>query len=289
MTENWTIASLLKWTVGYFERLGIDSPRVDAELLLSHLLGIKRIDLYLQFERPMSGKELAGFKKMVVRRADRCPVQYITCQQGFRYIDLQVGEGALIPRPETEIIIDIAKTLTADINSPSILDIGTGSGAIALSIASEMPDSDVIAVDISEAALEIARSNLRRLGLSNVKLVQSDLFSNLDEDYQLKIDLIVSNPPYISEASFVDLPPEVRKFEPKNALVPGDTGLEIIDRIVSDSPDWLSNCGNLLVEIAGPDQALAVRKMVANSEGLNFESAQKDLAGIERFVILKKV
>lgn len=247
-----------------------------------------RIELYLHFDRPMVSEELASFKALIKKRARKVPVQYLTGHQGFRYIELDVAEGVLIPRQETEIVVDLAKELIRDLPSPLVLDLGTGSGAIALSIAKELPHSSVVATDNSDSALQIAKSNLARLKMSKVELIKSDLFSGLTSEYLNQFDLIVSNPPYIDQASFETLPPEVKLYEPKTALIGGKTGLEVIFRIIEDSSQWLKDGGSLLLEIGGAAQARKVQKFVEEIDQLTFEAVHKDLTGTDRFVQIKK-
>lgn len=253
MEEKWTILKVLQWTAEYFSTKGFEQPRADAEVLLSHVLGMERIRLYLNYDRPLSPEELARFRSLIRRRAAFEPAQYIIGKQEFWSLPFEVTPSVLIPRPETEVLVEKALDLIG--RSPSlVLDLGTGSGAIAVALAHERPDVRVIAADKSYSALCVAKRNAARNGVSErISFVGMDLFTALRP--QSQFDLIVSNPPYISDAEFLDLAPEIANYEPHSALRGGGKrGLGLIRKILEQFHAYLKPNGSLLVEI-GQGQA----------------------------------
>lgn len=285
---EWTIKAILDWTKGYFEEKGVPSPRLDAELLLGEVLAMRRLDLYLNFDKPLQKDELQRYRVMVKRRSKREPLQYILGKTEFYSLELQVGPGVLIPRPETEILVDLAlKTVRAQPISDQplrILDIGTGSGAISIALAKELPESEIIGVDISAPALVIARENVARHELNDrVHLLQSNLFGALTGP---KFQLIVANPPYIKEGDGPSLMPEVRDFEPASSLFGGPDGLKFIRAIMTAAPAYLAPAGSLILEI-GHDIAAGVRAE-AELLGNHFQAPEffNDLGGLARIVRL---
>ena len=223
--DDWTILKLIQWTTTYFKQQGIESARIDAELLLAFALGVQRIDLYLRFDQPLNPDELARFRSLVKRRAAREPVAYITGTKEFWDLTLAVGPAVLIPRPETECLVeavlDFFKTYTGSAE-PVIMDLGTGSGAIALALAQSCPTARVMAVERSAEALATADRNRRRHGLADrVHLVAGDWLAPFKVDRPLW-DVIVSNPPYVRSD---DTALEVLHREPRNALDAGEDGL----------------------------------------------------------------
>lgn len=285
----WSIGRLLSWTSDYFNSHGIDSPRLTAELLLSHSLSIKRLDLYLQHDKPLSQEELACFKSLIKRRVDREPVAYITGTKGFWTLDLDVTPDVLIPRPDTECLVESAIHALADIHEEdplNILDLGTGSGAIILAIASERPDNRYYAVDLSNKAVHIARKNR---GNNNIKapvfFIRGHWFSPFIK-HQF-FDLIVSNPPYIPRADIAQLEPEIMRYEPMLAL-DGDTdGLSCIRSILEEAPAYLKEGGYLMME-TGFDQKQAVMKIAVDCGCYEKIEYIKDTAGHDRVVTMRK-
>jgi release factor glutamine methyltransferase len=275
--ELWTVVKLLEWTSGYFRDKEIDSPRLDAELLLADLLGIGRVDLYLQFDRPLDTKELADFRRRVERRASREPVQYILGEAEFWSLPLKITPQVLVPRADTEVLVEEAlKRLEP---SGRALDVGTGSGAIAVALASEREEAIVEAIDICDEALSVARENVLRHGLEErLRLKREDLRAISGSNY----DLIVSNPPYIPESDLDDLMPEVRDFEPRGALAGGADGLDCYRALAGQAPGLLADGGWLLVEV-GCGQAEAVRELFAGA-GLGQLFIRDDYAGTPRVV-----
>ena len=257
--QVWNVKNILDWAINYFKDKNIPQPRLSAELLLSSVLDLDRINLYLNYKHVLNKQELAIYKKYIIERLQHVPIQYILKEAYFRKIKLYVDSRVLIPRPETELIIDIAFQLLKKKSSSekiNILEIGTGSGAIAVSIAYEIGDElgitdsswQIIATENDPKVLEIAEKNAENvLGSSkfkNIEFIKCDLVPDKDSDlfkqYQEKINLVISNPPYISEADYGDLPREVREYEPRSALVAGKTGLEVYKKVFPKIKPYLS-------------------------------------------------
>jgi release factor glutamine methyltransferase len=241
-----TTRSALRWAV---ERLGaeVPSPQVDAERICMQVLHVDRAQLY-SLDRELTPTEQQDIEELIERRRRMEPLQYLMGSQAFRSLELQVGPGVLIPRPETEMLVEVAIESIKDVANPRVLDVGTGSGAIALSIATEVPGSRVWATDVSQEAIAWADRNLKRMNLQNIVLLKGDLFSPIDPKLQGGFDLIVTNPPYLSEDDLIRATPDVRDHEPRLATVAGPTGLEVTQRIVGEASDWLRQGRPLLVE-----------------------------------------
>lgn len=256
------------------------SPRLDAELLTGHALSLSRSELYSQHARVLTSSELGSIGSLVERRSRREPVAYILGRWGFRGLDLAVDRRVLIPRPETEELVDVCLEflMTVPVSVPAVLDVGTGSGAIALAIAEELPAALVAAADISPAALDLARANGADLGL-DVEWLESDLLAAVAGR---RFDLIVSNPPYIPVAELDTLEPEVRVWEPRIATTPGQDGLELLLALVQSAPAALTPNGLLALE-CGAGQAGAVADALALAAYTDIV-VREDFAGIERFV-----
>lgn len=290
--EPWTVLRLLKWTTEYFQKRGADSPRLDAEVLLAEARGCSRIELYTAFDAEPSAEVREAFREMVRRRGEGTPVAYLVGHKEFYSIELRVSEATLIPRPETEHLViealDQAKQLRlAEPDRPlRLLDVGTGSGAIAIAIAANLPNSHVTAVDISPAALEIAKYNVERHQLEGqIELLESDLCAALDQTQPF--DIICSNPPYVSEAEYAELHPWVRDFEPQQALVAGPQGTEIIERLLDEAHPLLVPGGCCLIELS-PMIAAAAAELVTAHGGYEPASFIKDLAGHRRILSTKR-
>ena len=273
-----TLAEVLRLSAAYLEERGSPTPRLDAELLIGHALGLQRIELYTNFDRPLHEPELAACRALLDRRGRREPVAYILGRWGFHGLDLMVDERVLVPRPETELLVERCLALLAERPEPTVLDVGTGSGAIALAIKAARPDAVVAAADVSADALAVAAANAAALGLA-VELVESDLLGGLSGR---RFDLIASNPPYVTEAEIETLAPEVAQFEPRRALVAGPRGTEVLERLAADAPEALAPGGWLVVE-CGAGQAAAVRGLL-ESAGAAETFVAPDLAGIDRVV-----
>ncbi len=250
--DTWTVGRLLQWTTQYLRQHGSSSPRLDAELLLAEAAGCTRIELYTSFDQVASEQVRARFRELVRRRAAGEPVAYLLGRKEFYALSFRVTPDVLIPRPETELLVvallDLAKSEA--IEGPlRICDLGTGSGVLAVCAAKYLPQARIWAVDQSAKALEVARLNCQDHGVEDrVQLVLGDLLSWAAP--QLQFHFILSNPPYVAEAEWLNLPPEVRDYEPRQALVAGPTGTELIARLVPQAADHLHPGGWLLVEIS---------------------------------------
>lgn len=287
--EVWTIGSILSWTQGYFTEKGIETPRLDAEVLLSHVLKKERIYLYVHFDEPLEKAELDAFREAVAKRARRMPAAYITGKREFMGLDFAVAPYVLIPRPDTEILVEaalerLAKMAANGSHPLRFADIGTGTGAIALSVLKyAAPDVEAAAVDISEAALAVARGNAEALELAaRVRFYEGDLLAPLEDT---GFDAILSNPPYIPDADIESLAPEVQGYEPHLALKGGADGMDFYVRLLRDAPRVLRTGGFLAVE-AGLGQAQKIRALAKEPWGE--VEILTDLAGIERVVVLWK-
>lgn len=277
-----SLLEILRRTTDHLKARGVESPRLNAELLLGHALGLPRMQLYLQFERPLTEEELSAIRPLVRRRAAREPLQYIVGAVDFHGISLRVDRRALIPRPETEHLVELA---VAEGTTPParILDLGTGSGAIALALARHFSEAVVTAVDLSAEALALAAENADQLGLANqVRLVQSDWFDALPPAETF--NLIVGNPPYLSAAETAATAPEVREFEPARALTSGGTeGRADLERIIRAALPHLDPGGRLMLE-TGPEQHPALLGC-AREAGFGEVSSRKDLTGRDRYLV----
>ncbi len=241
-----TLLEVLKRTEGHFRKFGVESPRLDAEWLLAHVLGIGRLDLYLQFERPMEERHLEVLRPLVRRRAAREPLQYVLHETSFHGLVLKTDRRALIPRPETERLVELILEKTS--RPPRrFLDLGTGTGALALALLARWTESEAVATDTSDAALALARENAEALGATGrISLRRSDWFRDLPGDEVF--DLIVSNPPYLTECEWAAAAPEVREFEPRGALVAAGDGCAALREIVAGASARLVPGGLLAVE-----------------------------------------
>jgi release factor glutamine methyltransferase len=274
--EPWTILKVLNWTKEYLAGKGVDNARLEAEWLLCAALGLDRIGLYINFEKPLLPGELAAFRAMVSRRAKREPLQYILGNQEFMGLEFRVTPAVLIPRHDTETLVQEAVNRAA--GAKRVLDIGAGSGCIAIVLAKLLTDTEVAAVDSSDTALAVARENAEQNGV-NVSFVSGSLFEPFRGEC---FDLIVSNPPYIPTAVLAGLQSEVRDFEPKGALDGGTDGLDFYRLIVPAAPAHLIPGGWLMVEV-GIDQSAAVQGLFA-AAGFDKIFTAKDPGGIERVV-----
>jgi len=270
-----------------FAEKGLENPRLEAELLLAGLLGIRRLDLYLQHERPVEGAELERFRGMVRRRLKGEPLQYILGTAPFRHLDLVVDARVLIPRPETELLVGaVLDWATSQGRTGRVVDIGTGSGAIALSLAKEGAFEAVVATDISTDALAVARLNAERNGLgAAVELRRGSLFGALNEGEQFAA--VVSNPPYIGETERDALAVEVVAHEPATALFAGSDGLALVSELVAGAPQWLEPGGLLAIEI-GAGQGAAVLERAQASGAYASSRIGKDLTGRPRMLLAER-
>jgi release factor glutamine methyltransferase len=247
-------------------------------LLLAHLLKKKRLDLYLEFERELDAPTLEKLREMVKRRAAGEPLQYITGEVEFCGLKLAVDHRVLIPRPETELLVESV----VQRKPQKIVDVGTGSGCVAIALASRLPSPEIWALDVSEEALEIAKTNAARYGVEKkVRFLQSDLLEKLPDSFTA--DAIVSNPPYIASGDLAKLPKEVKDFEPVRALVAGEDGLEAIHRLATDARRVLSPSGFVALEIGAGQRAPVEQLFVKN--GFEVAEIVKDLQGHERVIV----
>lgn len=276
----WTVMEMVRWTEGYLKEKGFESPRLTGELLLAGTLGLKRLDLYLQFDRPLTPGELAEFKGRLRRRAKREPLQYIEGEAAFRDLRLRVDPRVLIPRSETELLVDEVLAWARGREGLHALDVGTGSGAIALSLATEGSFARVVATDVSEGALEVARANLAAAPGARVEFRSGSVYAPVRGD---SFDVVVSNPPYIGEDEREALDPGVRDWEPAQALFAGGAGLDVIRELVAGAPRVLRPGGLLALEI-GWKQADAVAGLVRAVDGFSEPAVRRDLEGRDRIV-----
>jgi release factor glutamine methyltransferase len=313
----WTILELLRWTTDYFRDKGVSEPRASAEVLLAHTLCASRLDLYLRYDQPLNAEELARFKALVVRRRKGEPVAYLTGHREFWSLDFQVTPAVLIPRPETETLVAAAveaakdnvgegltpaptgepeqsleergqeqkpPRLETDTQNDSFwgLEIGVGSGAVIVALAKELPEINWIGVDISAAALAVARDNTRRHGvLDRVHLFQGDLLAAFKP--QASFDLLVANLPYVPRKMWETLPREIKHFEPREAFLAGEDGLDLIRPLIRQAHLYIKAGGWVLLEV-GDRQAEKVEKLMQQIGAYDRVESIKDFSGIERVV-----
>ena len=286
--EPWTVKRLLGWTTDHFKKHGSDSPRLDAEILLATALGCKRIDLYLSFNKEPSEAERIRFRETVKRRAAGEPVAYLVGYKEFYSLTFEVTRDTLIPRPETEHLVVEALDMLAKMGTRDdlhVCDVGTGSGAIAVAIAKNAPKCRATAVDLSPEALNVARRNTVTHGVTDrVTLLISDLLAEFPETPLF--DLVVSNPPYVSEAEFAGMPADVRDYEPRLALVAGDDATVVIRKLAEQTVSRLREGGHLIVELS-PMIAGQVVEML-QQQGWRDLRILRDMAGRERIAVARK-
>ncbi len=282
MAEAWTIKRVLAWAADDLRARGAASPRLDAELLLSQVLGVDRVGLIVDAERPLSKEELAAYRALHQRRRAGEPVAYLRGVREFYGRPFRVDARVLVPRPETEILVEVALERSRHASlSARVLDLCTGSGCVAVTLARERPTTQVVGADLSPEALVVARDNAVRLGAAhNTALVVSDLFAAIDP--AVRFDVITANPPYIAEDEIAGLPVDVRGFEPRLALSGGADGLALIRRIVAEAPAHLAPGGVLALEV-GAGQAPDVAALL-EAAGFAEVDRRKDYAGHERVV-----
>ncbi len=290
--KSWTIKKLLKVTADYLKKKEIDSPRLSAEILLAHQLKTTRVELYLHFDQPLNDDEIAGYRSLIRRRLGREPVQYITGSQEFWSMDFIVGPQVLIPRPESEILVEQVISLYKEKRmpgnrSPRILDLGTGCGPLAISLARELEEASLWASDISEAALDFARLNAKKHGLKNrVEFMLGDLWHPF-ADQGLTFDAIFSNPPYIVPEIFPSLSPEVRDHEPRLALDGRDEGMYYIEKIIKHGSKYLNPDGWILLEM-DPEQTPKALGLIEESGRYGEKKRVKDYGHHYRVVMAQK-
>ena len=288
--SQWTIIKIIQWATSYLKKHDIDSPRATGEILLAHALGVRRIDLYLNHDQPLVADELKQFKVLIKRRIKREPVAYILGAKEFWSLELEVRKDVLVPRPETECLVEAALNLLpmdTGAQPQRILDLGTGSGAIVLALAAQKPQHIYFASDESIEALELACRNARRHNLSEkIRFFASDWMRSLDPTKE-GFDMIVSNPPYIPSQVILELQPEINLYEPLGALDGGTDGLSCLRDIIGRGHHYLKTGGILLLEIAH-DQQNDVYRIASNCDHYEDFNCTKDYSGYDRVVWMRK-
>jgi len=278
--KTWTIGSLVKWATDDFRARGIENPRLDAELLVAHALEIDRMRVIVDANRPLEGAELSLLRDLVKRRRAFEPIAYLRGYREFYGLKFRVDKRVLVPRPDTETLVDAALTRSTHVSmSMRQLDLCTGSGCVAIAMARQRPTARVFASDVSADALAVARDNALRLGAYNVAFVQGDLFAPLAGE---RFDVITANPPYIATSELATLMPDVRDHEPRLALDGGADGLDLVRRIVSEAPEHLEPGGLLAIEIGAGEAEATIALFEAR--GFADVRVHRDIARIERVV-----
>ena len=290
--DIWTIFKSLSWAETYLKRFKVSEAKIDAEYLLSHILKCKRQELYLNSERQLTNNEINIYKGFIQRRSKREPIQYIIGEEEFRGLIFKVTRDVLIPRPETELLVEEAVKIIREQGSGAngqgssvIVDLCAGSGCIAVSVAKEIEGCRVYATDISEKALSVAKENAERNGVENkITFLQGSFFEPLKNlGLEEKIDIILSNPPYVSKRDMEKIQPEIKEYEPQIALYGGEDGLDSYRKIIPEAFAYLKKGGCLILEI-GYGQAEAINELFAQYPAYGEIEIIKDLSGIERVV-----
>jgi len=318
--ENWTVRALLEWTAAFFKKKDIETPRLEAEVLLAFVLKTTRIDLYVRYDEAPNDEQRAQYRNLVKRRSLGEPVAYLVGKKEFFALDFEVDPRVLIPRPETEELVSQvlesikkqAKTYEIEPNSALegeanvsdvsevegtaqrklkaalsgkrlICDVGTGSGCIAVALAKNLSESQIVALDLSEDALEVARRNASKHGVDKqIEFRQSDLFSAVSQGTIFQ--MIVSNPPYVAEKEYAELEPTVRQYEPKSALLGGVSGAELPCRLVAQAPEFLAPGGKIFLELS-PTTARLVEAQMKNDSRWRDVVVARDMSRLERFIL----
>jgi release factor glutamine methyltransferase len=277
-----TVLEVIKLSTEYLQKKGVESPRANAEILLAEILKCKRLELYLAFDKPLAENEVQVYREAIRKRGLRIPLQYIVGNVEFYGLNLIVNEKVLIPRPETELLVEKIISDSDKSANLKILDIGVGSGNISLAILKNLPNSNVVAIDISEGALDIAHQNAEINSLQN--RVEFRLFDIMNDTLNSlgKFDLIVSNPPYVSENDYESLEPELKIYEPKMALTDNSNGVSFYKHIIESSQLMFNKTGKLYFEL-GIDQAAQVQEYLEQNNFTNIKIT-KDYSGIDRII-----
>lgn len=289
--ETWTIQKLLKWVTEYFTGKGVDAPRLSAEILLSHVLGLKRIELYTQFDKLVAKPELDRLHDLVKRAGGHEPVAYLTGKTEFYSLELNITNDCMIPRPETELLVQRAiEFLRTRHGTQFVCDLCTGSGCVAVAIAKNFLNACIIATDISAPALDVAARNVNKHNLTErITLLQGDLFEPLVQPLDVEqFDLIVCNPPYVSAAEYEVLEKNVKDYEPRIALFAGEDGLDIYRRIIEKSDQFLKPEAALMLEI-GYAQGPTVRELIEKTNAFAEIKVEKDVHNNDRIVTAKRI
>lgn len=283
MLQSWRIIDIIDWAESYFKDKDFENPRIEIEWLLRYLLKCSRLDLYLRFEEPLSQSQLFILRTWIKRRVSREPLQYITEHLDFYGREFFIGPGALIPRPETEMLIDIALDKLGNIDSPNILDVGTGSGCIAITLGLEISSANVLGVDISMDALTIANKNKKKLFAGDVSFEQIDILKRIPVD---KYDILISNPPYITKDEINSIDTDIKDFEPIIALTDNKDGLTFYRRFAKIALDIVNIGGWLILEVgqqSHPEKA----KNIFNKMGFHNTKLIKDYNGDNRVLLIQ--
>jgi release factor glutamine methyltransferase len=276
--EKWTIQRLLKWITDYLTEKGLESPRLSGELLLSSVLELKRIELYTKFDTVVGKEQLTELHKLIKRAGEGEPIQYLTGRVEFYSLELEVCEDCMIPRPETELLVERAiDFLRGRTGRQNVCDLCTGCGCIAVAIAKNFEAADIVATDISSVALSVASKNVTKYGLyERIKLLCGNLFEPIVPEFDVEpFDLIVCNPPYVSGLEFEQLERGVKDYEPETALYGGEDGLDVYRRIADKAPDFLKAGGCLMIEI-GYRQGQDVTGLLEKTECFKEIKVEKD-------------
>ncbi|TWU12983.1 Release factor glutamine methyltransferase [Symmachiella macrocystis] len=285
--QPWTVGRVIDWTTGHLKKHGSDTPRLDAEILLAHARACPRIQLYTHYDDVLDDEVRASMRALVTRRAQAEPVAYLVGHREFYGLDLHVSSDVLIPRPDTETLVLELLTLAAGRPQPQILELGTGSGCIAVATAANLPAAKIVAVDISPAALNIAVKNATAHNVAErIDFLEGDLFAPLDSEAQF--DFVISNPPYIADAELAQLDADVRDHEPHLALAGGADGLDVIRRILAEVGQHLKSGGFLLLEI-GSEQGNVLPELIAASGDYCAARIVNDLAHRPRVAVAERL
>ncbi len=299
--EEWSIKNLLEWTTSFFSKKGIDSPRLDAEVLLAFALKTTRVDLFVRYDEKPDESVRSQFRDLVRRRSLGEPVAYLVGKKEFYSLDFTVDLNVLIPRPETEQLVletiehikKADKTASAESDDESlerrvwsICDVGVGSGCIAVALAKYVAKSRLVAIDVSASALDVAKKNAEKHKVADkIEFLEGNLLDSvpLDLPEERRFDIIASNPPYVSESEYDDLEPSVKNFEPKLALLGGPTGAELPVRLARQAPDRLKSGGGLFMELSPTTVGLVADEMKADGRWIDVE-IRRDFARVDRFI-----
>lgn len=279
----WRLIDILNWGETYFRDKYFDNPRTEIEVFLQHLLGLKKIDLYLKFEKLVTPKDLNTLRSWIKRRIKREPIQYIIGTSEFYGRKFIVDQNVLIPRPETEKLIDVSLEVLSKKNNPIIIDIGTGSGCIGITMALEIPSSQIIAIDISESAISIAKKNAAVYNLKNIEFVKLDI---LNQDITHIADMLISNPPYISKEEVPDLMEDVKDYEPMSSLTDYCDGLEFYRKFSDIIPSIVKKNGTAILEVGRGDQPERAKEIFKKNGYSNIDVV-KDLNKDKRILIIR--
>jgi release factor glutamine methyltransferase len=279
---DWTIRALMDWTENHFQQKGLETPRLEAQLLLAHALNCRRVELYTRWDEVVSDGPRGQFRELVKRRLDGCPAMYLIGRREFFALEFEVTPAVLIPRPETEVLVTEALKRIKDVAEPTILDIGTGSGCIAVALAFQNKSAKITATDISSEALDVARRNANKhKAADRIQFLPGDLFNAVPNGE--RFDMIVSNPPYVTQAEWEQLPIHIREHEPKLALLAGVDGFAVYDRLIPAAAEYLKPGGHLLLEI-GATQDDGVRQRLEVTGKYDIGPTIRDHAGLPRVV-----